>query len=239
MAKKLKEQTKKRRYHAIPASEEVGDADRAMAFLEMVTGMETEVLRNETTEIKIEDFREWINPRRETSGRVQLDYIPTILFDKEHRMRVIRPEDIYYDKVNPCPIPFEGYSEAKLKDYYAKEEKNTPEPPQTKQEEAPVEDEPEAVDLTGIPQRYRLLEPTALQHKSWEVVESYHMEDFEVRTTRKCQDIMRYVCGDGKTGCDEIIADMKLLQDMKWVVRLKNASDDSLLRIPEGLVPLL
>ncbi|KAJ9116513.1 hypothetical protein QFC24_006746 [Naganishia onofrii] len=124
---KLK-QTEGTNYHAIPDSDTIGDADRAMAFLEMLTGLEAEKFEGTT----VKDIRSFINPLAQLGpdtrpdGRQRLDYNPTIVLDKKNKIRAIRPTHSN-ERQNglACPMPPPGqpggYSGPdSLNDFYQK-----------------------------------------------------------------------------------------------------------------------
>lgn len=202
---KLKERTENRTYHAIPEDKGARDANRVMAFLEMVTGQEAETLLK-GDDLSLEELREWINPGRRcgddlpTDGQVQLDYNPTILLDKEDKLRVIRPLHRWELELPPvpCPILSEGYEWSKLKDYQETHEAVSP---KNLAEMPPFPCLSQSLNKTE--QSFRLLDPATGEHGSWELMYG------------KCMTIPRHICVDRQTGCDEIIVDKDLLENMK------------------------
>lgn len=221
---KLKERTENRTYHAIPEDGATGDANRLMAFLEMVTGWEAELFSKES-DTTVEALRDWVNPVRwwdkSTSGQgmIQLYYNPTFLLDKSDRLRVIRPEE--QEPARPCPFTFEEYSQTELK---ALLESSTTHDAPPQKTQSPFARLPE--NLTMIDQRFRLLDPANDVHSSWEVMYG------------ECMNLTRYICLEEpeENGCDETIVDTQLLENTKWIVRLKEGIPDS--RLKDGILGL-
>lgn len=234
VGKKLKTPTEKRTYHAIPEGDAPGDAARTMAFLEMLTGREAEVLHITQEKTQVQEIRRWVSPEKRVTPApsysnldpievLQLDYNPTIFCDKANNIRAIRPI-IMNDRYKPCPYK-EGNSPVK------------PPPPQKRaRKEAAVSHSPggrrdevpgaKIVPLEGVSQSFRLLDPTALG-SVWAQTDTY--------TGLSCAYRKGYTCPEGTmTGCDLTVTDDDLLKNGTWIVRLKGV-DERTLTVPNYL----
>ncbi|KAJ9112911.1 hypothetical protein QFC19_000466 [Naganishia cerealis] len=210
-------------FHQIPSDTALGNADRAMAFLEMLTGRAAEKFEvTDTTTAK--ELEEWLGPSGKDestqTGGVPLDYNPFILFS-EKKLRPVRPVHSYSDSSDDaCPITPEEYDKREKEWEQSQKEHGFP---STRSLER--QDDEDSNDHTGISARdfisrpYRLLNPATPPRQLFKkIYESI------------CENVFTYGCEAGKPNpCDEFIdLNSDSLKNMKWAIRLKDFEPDTL-----------